>query len=266
MDTTMRDRRDQFGAWHRAYPWLRFPAAFLIHQFLSTWGLFIAVPWVLIFFLELGLHFGLRVYMAQIEWVLYGTPLLPLHVVLALMTGWVLGGTLRERSMLWVWVLPFVSLCTSHMGFPLLGRGDSADYTFLAYSGKLVYAWGRFGLHSLGEIIRLCLLYTAVAYSLGALLAFRAVRAPTFFENVRQLRKMRLILLVGLPWFCLRFLLSWQSVRARYPVVRSSTGLHYYLQGLFIMSVFVAFVFAIAVAVVGRRFAVTRFFLRPSGG
>jgi hypothetical protein len=122
------------------------------------------------------------------------------------------------------------------------------------------------GMHSLQQIVRFSLLYVAVAYSVGALLAFSVVRTPTFFETMRSLREMRLILLVGLPWFCFRFLLSWQSVRAQNPFVRTSAGLHYYLQGLFIMSVFVAFVFGVAVALIGRRFAVTRFFLRPRGG
>jgi len=264
MDITARERTEHFGARHRPYPWLRVPVAFLIHQFLGTWGLFVAVPMVLVFFLELGLHFGLKIYMTQIEWVLYGTPFFPLHMVIAPIVGWALGGTLRERSMLWVWVLPFVSLCTSHVGFPLIGRGYSADYQFLAYSGDLEYSWGRLGVYSLQQVVRIALLYIAVAYSVGALLAFRVVRAPAFFESMKSLRKMRLVLLVGLPWLCFKFLLSWSSTRARYPFARTSAGLHYYLQGLFIMSVFVAFVFAIAVSLAGRRFAVTRFFLDPS--
>jgi hypothetical protein len=264
MDITARERTEHSGMRNRAHPWLRVPVGFLIHQFLATWGLFLAVPWVLTFFLELGVHFGLKVYMTQVDWVLYGTPLFPLHVATALIVGWILGGTLRERAMLWVWVLPLVSLCTSHIGFPLLARGYSSDFRYLALSRELEYSWGRLGLHSLQQIIRIALLYIAIAYSVGGLLAFRAVRMPAFFEHMRSLRKMRLILLVGLPWFCFRFLLSWQSVRTQNPFLRTSTGLHYYLQGVVIMSVFVAFVFAIAVGLAGRRFAVTRFFLNPA--
>src|SRR5258708_7185591 len=153
METAVRDRTKGFGAPHSTYPWARVPVGFLIHQFLATWGLFIAVPMVFAFILEAGLRFGLRIYMNQIDWVLYGTPFFPLHVIMGLIVGWVLGGTLREKSMLWVWVLPFVSLCTSHLGFPLIGRGYSEDYRFVAYSMELEYSWGRFGLYSLQQIV-----------------------------------------------------------------------------------------------------------------
>lgn len=266
MTTAAREDAEPFGAGYRPNQWLRVPVEFLIHQFLSTWGLFTAVPMVFAFILEAGLHFGLRIYMNQIDWVLYGTPFFPLHVIMAFMVGWVLGGTLRERSMLWVWVLPFVSLCTSQIGFPLIGRGFSEDYRLLALSGQLEYSWGRFGVYSLQQIVRITLLYTAVAYSLGALLAFTVVRAPTFFDQMRSLRKVRLIWLVGVPWLSLKFLLSWKSVSTQLSATGGSADLlHYYLQGLFMMSVFMTFVFAIVVSLAGRRFAITRFFLRPSG-
>jgi len=265
MDTVASERKERRGAGQLPYARLRVPVKFLIHQFLGTWGLFMAAPMILMFFVELGLHFGWKFYMTQIDWVLYGTPLFPLHVAVALVLGWVLGGTLRERSMLWVWVLPFVSLCTSHLGFPLIATGYSAAYRFLALSVKLEYSWGRFGPHSLQQIVRITLLYTAIAYSLGALLAFRAVRMPTFFESMRSLRKMRLIFLVGLPWLSFKFLLSWQSVSAQLSGAQGAADmLRYYLQGLFVVSVFVTFLFAIAVGLAGPRFAVTRFFLNPS--
>src|SRR5579872_7564541 len=128
MDTTVGERTEHLLVARRPYPWLRVPVAFLIHQFLATWGLFMAVPMVLMFLVELGLHLGVKVYMTQIDWILYGTPFFPLHVVMALIVGWVLGGTLEERSMLWVWVLPFLSLCTSRVGFPLIARAYSESY------------------------------------------------------------------------------------------------------------------------------------------
>jgi hypothetical protein len=249
---------------HRSYPWLRVPVVFLIHQSLGTWGVFLAAPWVLIFLGEVGRHFGLKTYMAQTQWLLYGTPFSPAHVVFALVLGWVLGGTLRHRSMLWVWIFPFLSLCTAYIGFPLIGNGSAVAYAPLGVSSKLEYSWGYFGVHSFQQVVRISLLYSATAYSLGALLARRALRMPAFFETMRSLRKMRLIFLVGLPWLCLRFLLTWQSVSARHPELRSSAGLRFYLRGLFIVSVFLTFVFAIAVSLVGRRFLVTRFFLNPS--
>jgi hypothetical protein len=256
---------EYLGAAHRRYAWLRVPVTFLIHQSLGTWGVFLAAPWVLVFLGEVGRHFGLKTYIAQTQWVLYGTPFFPAHVVLALVIGWILSGTLGHRSMLWVWILPLVSLCTSCMGFPLIGISSPAACMSLAFSFKLVYSWGYFGVHFLQQVVRIALLYSATAYSLGALLARRAVRVPRFFETMRSLRYARLILVVGLPWLCLRFLLTWPSVSSRYPQLRSSPGLSIYLRALFVASVFVTFVFAIAIGLAGRRFAVTRFFLNPSG-
>ncbi len=255
---------EDLDAAHRSYPWLRVPVVFLIHQFLGTWGVFLAAPWVLMFLGEVGWHFGLKTYMAQTQWVLYGTPFFPAHVVLALVVGWVLGGTRRHQSMLWVWILPFVSLCTAYIGFPLIGTGSALACASLGVSSKLEYSWAYFGVHSFQQAVRISLLYSATAYSFGALLVRKAVRMAAFFESMRSLRNMRLIFLVGLPWLCLRFLLTWQSVSTQHPELRSSAGLHFYLRGLFVVSIFVTFVFAIAISLIGRRFFVTRFFLNPS--
>jgi hypothetical protein len=238
--------------------------AFLIHQFLGTWGLFVAVPLVLMFVVEVSARVGLRVHVAQMQSLLYGTPFFPAQTALALVVGWVLGGTLQDESMLWVWILPFASLCTSRMGVPLIVRGPSQSYMLFALSSKLEYSWGRFGVYSLQQVVRIALLHIAVAYSAGGLLAFRVVRAPAFFESMKSLRKMRLLLLVGLPWLCFKFLMSWPSVSAQIPEARRSAGLHQYLGALGIVSVFLMFVFAIGVSLAGRRFAVTRFFLNPS--
>jgi hypothetical protein len=244
-----------------SYPWLRFPVVFLINQFLATWGVFLVAPWVLMFIGEVGWHLGLKTYMAQYQWLLYGTPFFPAHVVLALVVGWVLGGTLRYRSMLWVWILPLVSLCTAHVGFPLIATGSAMDYVPLGVSSRLEYSWGYFGVHFFQQVVRISMLYSATAYSIGALLALKAIRVPAFFETMRSLRKIRLIFFVGLPWLCLKFSLTWQAVSAQHPELRSSPGLDFYLRGLLIVSVFVTFVFAIAIGLAGRRFALTRFFL-----
>lgn len=259
------ERTERLGVHRRLYPWLRVPVGFLIHQFLATWGLFVAVPLALMFLVEVSARIGWRVRVAEVQSVLYGTPFFPAQVALAVLVGWVLGGTLQEASILWVWILPFASLCTARMGVPLIATGSSQSYMLLALSSKLEYSWGRLGVYSLQQVVRIALLYIAIAYSGGALLAFKVVRAPAFFESVRNLRKMRLVLLVGLPWVCFKFLLSWQSVATQYPAARTSAGLHYYLEVLSILGVFLMFLLAIAISLAGRRFAATRFFLRQSG-
>jgi len=86
------------------------------------------------------------------------------------------------------------------------------------------------------------------------------VRMPVFFETMRGLRKKRLILFVGAPWFSLKLALD----SAYYPVLRTWPVLRLYLQGLLVISIFLTFVLGIAVSLVGPQFSVTRFFLKPT--
>ena len=266
MKASAGNRMERLGARQRSYALLNYTLQFLLHQFLSTWGLFVAVPLLLMFVCEVSVRVRLTIYVHQMQSFMYGTPFFPAHVVLAVFVGWVLGGTLQEDSMLWVWVLPLVSLFASHWGVPLIATGPSENYRLLALSSKLVYSWGRLGVHSLQQIVRIALLYLSLAYSFGALLAFRILRTPTFFDNMRSLRKMRLILVVGVPWFCFKFLLSWQSVKAQFPAAQTSAGLHLYLKSLAIISAFLTFFLAVAVGAAGRRYFLARLFLRPPTG
>jgi hypothetical protein len=73
------------------------------------------------------------------------------------------------------------------------------------------------------------------AYSLGALLARKAVRLPAFFETMRSLCIMRLILFVWVPWLCHKLALNWQQILARYPAMHTWRGLFYILEGLWVM-------------------------------
>ncbi len=200
-------------------------------------------------------------------WALYGTPYFPIQVGLSLFVGWVLGGTLQHRCMFWVWVFPLGALISAFVGLPLTGHLAVEQYTTLRFGSRLTYF---FGLDSHlvtqldDQVVATLPFYSAVAYSLGAFLAFRVVRLPVFFETMRSLRKKRLALLVGLPWFCLKLALSWQQAAAQFVALRTWPGLRMYLQGLLVASVFLTLVSAIAVALVGRQFFLTRFFLNAS--
>jgi hypothetical protein len=239
-------------------------AVFLVHQSLAAWGVIQATPWVLVFLGELEWHFGWKTYMSQAQWLLYGTPWYPTQVGLALFLGWVLGGTLQHRSMLWVWILPLVALSSAFMGFPLTGHLAVARYMTLNFSSRWSYffGWGN-GIQPLDQVLATLPFYSASAYSLGALLARSAMRAPVFFATMKSLRIKRLILLVAVPWFCLKLLLNWPQGAAQNPVLRTWLGLRYLLEGLFVVTAFVTLIVAIAVALVGRQFFLTRFFLKP---
>src|SRR5437016_12160157 len=77
----------------RALP--KMPITFLIHQTLAAWGAIVAAPMVLVFFGEVAWHLGWKTYVSQAQELLYGTPYFPAQTSLALVVGWVLGGTLQ---------------------------------------------------------------------------------------------------------------------------------------------------------------------------
>jgi|SRR5579863_1068609 len=245
--------------------WTRVSAVFLMHQSFAAWGVIQATPWVLLSLGELGWHFGLKTYMSQAQWLLYGTPWYPTQVGLALFLGWLLGGTLLHRSMLWVWIFPLVALSSAFMGLPLTGHLGVAGYETLNFSSRWSYffGWGK-EVQPLAQALATLPFYTAGAYSLGALLARSAVPAPVFFATMRSLRMRRLILLVAVPWFCLKLLLNWPQWAAQYPVLRTWLGFRDLLEGLFVATALITLIVAVAVGVAGRQFSVTRFFLEPS--
>jgi len=251
------------------------PLVFLIHQSLGAWGPILAAPWVLLFLSELAWHLGWRTYFSQAQWVLYGTPFYPAHVCLALVLGWLLGGALRHRSMLWVWVLPLMELSSAVVGgprvmaapmewsvYPPVDHLTTARWAQMGLTGRLthLFGWGT-GIQPFNQVVLTLPFYSASAYSLGALLARRAVPMSAFFESMRRLRIKRLILLVAAPWFCVKVALISQPTAARYPAMRTWTGLLFVLEPFLVISIFVTLAFAVAVSLLGRRFFLSRFFL-----
>jgi hypothetical protein len=202
-------------------------------------------------------------------------PFFPTQVALALLAGWVLGGALPHRAMLWVWALPLVALCFALFGVPLLPAPSPASVLFppingltitqtasLGFASRLSQFFGPgTGLQPYNQVVATLPLYSAVAYSLGAWLATNVLRAAAFFETMRSLRKGRVLLFVALPWFCLKLAMDWQQASAQYPALRTWPVLRPVLVGLAMATVFVASVFALAAGLAGRRFLLTRFFL-----
>jgi hypothetical protein len=177
--------------------------------------------------------------------------------------------------MLWVWLFPLAALCLAFVGVPLLPAPSPVSILFppindltitqtvsLGFASRLSHFFGRGGgIQPYNQVVATLPLYSAMGYSLGAWLASDLLRTPVFFETMRHLRKIRLLLLVALPWFCVRLGVDWQQASAQYPVLRTWAVLRDALVMLAMASIFVAFVFALAVGVAGPRFSLTRFFL-----
>jgi uncharacterized protein (DUF2062 family) len=209
----------EVSAVERFFPSAKGPVPFAIHQLFAVWGPLYTAPWVLTFVEELRGRLGFQVSLAQGRWLLYGTPFFPTQVVLALLLGWVLGGTLRHRAMLWTWILPLLSLCLALIGVQLLPASAWAWIYYpemrhlaivqaaslgLRREVAIYFGWGRW-IQPFNQVAVTLPFYAAAAYSLGAWLALGVLRAPVFFETLRNLRKGRLFLCVALPWFCLNW-------------------------------------------------------------
>jgi len=252
----------------------------LVHQSVALWGPTYLAPAMVILLSEVGWHFGIRTNLPQGQWILYGSPFFPAQVGLALLVGWIVGGTLPHRAMPWVWAIPLVALCLAFVGTQLLPAPSPTSVMFppieevsitwvlqLPFASRLSRFFCRpgAGLEPYIQVIATLPVYSAAAYSLGAWLARNVVQVPAFFDAMRNLRMGRLLLFVALPWLCLKLALNWQWASAQYPVLGTWPVLRALLVMLTMGAVLVASVFALAVALVGRRFSLTRFFLNPDG-
>src|SRR5262249_21927420 len=97
----------------------------------------------------------------------------PVQIVFGLILGWLLGRTLRHRSILWVWAIPFAILCysvatatvvmpTSVFVSPGAGQSRFSHY----------FGWGcRPADRCLDQLLITMPFYSSLAYSLGAALA-----------------------------------------------------------------------------------------------
>lgn len=158
---------------------VRSAAAFVLHQFIATVGLLFLPPLLTAYVFDILRVLGKPYPMTSMYWILTGTPYYPLQISLGLFLGYLIGRRARNRVMLWVWVLPAAFLTVALLAFPTL----VVPFTALRYPAslggsplELYFGWGCGGAHPCFDQAALTLpFYAAAAYSIGALLARRAV-------------------------------------------------------------------------------------------
>jgi hypothetical protein len=143
---------------------------FVLHQLVATLVVMVAAPLLLAVLAPFLRLVGVSLYMRQFHWILTETPYFPVQVTLALILGYFLRRRIGDRSMAWVWVLPFVILSWALVTNAHVldwGSGASARARFPRFFG-----WGcRPADHCLDQLMITLPFYTSLAYSFGAWLA-----------------------------------------------------------------------------------------------
>jgi hypothetical protein len=119
--------------------------------------------------------FGGHYTRAEYNWILTGTPYFPVQTGLGLILGWVLGRHLRDRSMVWVWVLPFAVLCYAFVTIPALNPTITpSELTAGVGQSRLVhyFGWGCQSVnHCVDQEVFTAPFYATAAYSIAAFAA-----------------------------------------------------------------------------------------------
>ena len=166
---------------------------FGLHQFIGMYGVPFTAPIVFSLGFKLLFLFGHNYPRKTFYSIVSESPYFPIQIVFAVILGWLLGRVLRDRSMVWIWVLPLAVLCYSvatrllNPTSVLTGVGQS---WFSHYFG-----WGcRPADHCLDQLVITMPFYSSLAYSLGAALA----RKTLGFASSQSRAHFRALWVVGL--------------------------------------------------------------------
>jgi hypothetical protein len=164
---------------------------FVLHQLIGTWG--VAVAAVPLAFISFGILHPLnpRLFVAHNAHVLLTElPYFPMQIVLGLWTGWAFSRRFHHRSMLWVWVLPFLILCYAVIAVPTLAPDLIIKSVIEQSAGSQSPLSHYFGSgcsvknRCVDQLLITMPFYVSVSYSLGALLARRLGRKTHPAEDI----------------------------------------------------------------------------------
>ena len=119
--------------------------------------------------------FGRQHVRADYYWILGGTPFFPVQVGVGLVLGWILGRHLRDKSMRWVWVLPFAVLCYAFVTIPSLNP-EVTPLRLQAGVGQSrlahYFGWGCQAVHNcFDQEVYTAPFYAGAAFSIAAFAA-----------------------------------------------------------------------------------------------
>jgi hypothetical protein len=162
----------------------KFGLSFIVHQVLALWVVTISAPVVSAPVFNMLRMAGWTGASGAYKWTTQGNPWFPADACLALILGWVLCGFLRNRSMLWIWVLPTLALAYALAAVPT-GTPRIVPAAFQAGIGqsRFVHYFGRgcaVGNYCLDQSTFTRPFLIGICYSLGALLV---LKTPLHFNR-----------------------------------------------------------------------------------
>lgn len=145
---------------------------FGLHQFIGMYGIPFTAPLVFSLGFKFLLLFGLSYSRREFYSKVTETPYFPVQVAFALVLGWLLGRSLRHKSVLWVWVFPLAILCYSFITLPVSALEQTSILAQLQARLSHYFAWGcRPALRCFDQVTVTLPFYSSLAYSMGAFLA-----------------------------------------------------------------------------------------------
>jgi hypothetical protein len=189
--------------------------AFAMEQFIAWLGVPIVAGVGFGLGSDIARVFGRTLTSRESGLLLTGTPFFPMDIFVGLFLGWWLQALLRQRSMVWVWILPFVVLSAA----VVLQPHFTPDVFRFRYPSVLepgsrlshFFGWGcQPRNHCLDQMFVTMPFYSAPAYSVGAFWASRRPR-PRFVTTTKAMSPERILLLVVLPCLCIVLALTWNA-------------------------------------------------------
>jgi|ERR1700678_1672949 len=148
---------------------------FVMYQLIGVWVALRVASNLTASILNFLRLFGAHYTSADYHWILAGTPYFPAQVSVALVFGWLLGRHLRDKSMRWVWVLPFAVLCYAFVTIPAL-HPTVTPLSLQAGVGQSriahYFGWGCQPVNNcVDQEVFTAPFYTATAFSIAAFAA-----------------------------------------------------------------------------------------------
>jgi hypothetical protein len=155
--------------------------AFGAHQFVGVYGIPFTAPLVFSLSFKLLYLLGHTYSKRNFYSVVSETPYFPVQIVFALILGWLLGRSLRHKSVFWVWVIPLAVMCyvffTAHM--PLAEeKSIFVSHGFVQSRLSHFFGWGcRPAARCFDQVLFTLPFYSSLAYSAGAFAGRKTVRS-----------------------------------------------------------------------------------------